>query len=208
MSHSANNTQKSVFVADIQILAAAFFFGIGFLGQRAISVDGLGPMTVNAFRFGLSTILLAMCLPMLPSDSPAQDEKASDGEDETDDEEHEYMIRQNNHDEESLVTNGNKNKPPKAICDAYSSASKSKNSTTSYVVRKLFGNYTKTIRFAKKTVWFWGLTLGLLNFLGSGFQQVYLLYFLNDLNSKFTHNFIILKQLMNGLLVGNQYDVS
>lgn len=176
MTHPPNNAHKSVFVADVQILGAAFFFGIGFLGQRAISVDGLGPMTVNAFRFGLSTILLAMCLPMLPSDAPIHDEKASDGEEETDDEEHEYMIKHSsngNNDEESSTINGNKNKTPKAICNAYSGASKSKNSTTSYVIRKLFGSYWKTIRFAKKTVWFWGLTLGLLNFLGSGFQQVF-----------------------------------
>ena len=77
----------SIFVADIQILFAAFFFGIGFLGQRAISVDGLGPMTVNAFRFGLSTILLAICLPYLPPDGPTNDllnEKSSDYDDDDD----------------------------------------------------------------------------------------------------------------------------
>lgn len=52
---------SKVFIADMQILGGAFFFGIGFIGQRAVSVDGLGPFTCNAFRFGLSTILLAMC---------------------------------------------------------------------------------------------------------------------------------------------------
>jgi hypothetical protein len=84
-----------VVIADIQILGSAFFFGIGFLGervhcrrlarhqatvseqydlaifiigQRAVSVNGLGPMTCNAFRFGLSTILLVAILPILPPD--------------------------------------------------------------------------------------------------------------------------------------------
>lgn len=33
---------SKVVVADIEVLASAFFFGIGFLGQRAVSVDGLG----------------------------------------------------------------------------------------------------------------------------------------------------------------------
>lgn len=36
-----------VFLADVQILASAVLFGIGFIGQRAVSVDGLGPMTCN-----------------------------------------------------------------------------------------------------------------------------------------------------------------
>ena len=34
--------KDKVFVADLQCLLAAFLFGVGFLGQRAISVDGLG----------------------------------------------------------------------------------------------------------------------------------------------------------------------
>ena len=33
---------SKVLVADIEVFASAFFFGIGFLGQRAVSVDGLG----------------------------------------------------------------------------------------------------------------------------------------------------------------------
>lgn len=38
---------SKVFVADLQILASALLFGIGFIGQRAVSIDGLGPMTCN-----------------------------------------------------------------------------------------------------------------------------------------------------------------
>ena len=61
---------SKIFIADMQILGSAFCFGIGFLGQRAVMVHGLGPMTCNAFRFGLSTILLVACLPMIPIDEP------------------------------------------------------------------------------------------------------------------------------------------
>ena len=62
MRYLLNQIRMSkVVVADIQILIGAICFGIGFIGQRAVSVDGLGPMTCNAFRFGLSTILLAAC---------------------------------------------------------------------------------------------------------------------------------------------------
>ena len=41
-------------------------------------VDGLGPMTCNAFRFGLSTILLIFAMPFLPEQVPSRD---SDDED-------------------------------------------------------------------------------------------------------------------------------
>jgi hypothetical protein len=33
---------SKVVVADLEVLLSAFCFGIGFLGQRAVSVDGLG----------------------------------------------------------------------------------------------------------------------------------------------------------------------
>lgn len=69
---------SKVFIADMQILGSAFFFGIGFLGQRAVMVNGLGPMTCNAFRFGLSTILLVCCLPMIPVDEPEVEADSDD----------------------------------------------------------------------------------------------------------------------------------
>ena len=179
---------QSVLIADIQILGAAFFFGIGFLGQRAISVDGLGPMTVNAFRFGLSTILLAICLPMLPSDGPSEThEKSSDydAEEEMENESRNSFDEEDNPESALINKNGggfslktdndiiNRKSPTK-----YSTQSKAypnSSSSSQYVLKKLFGNYTtylRLIRSVKKTVWFWGLTLGVLKFLGSGFQQV------------------------------------
>ena len=39
-----------VLVADMQILASALLFGLGFIGQRAVSVEGLGPMTCNVVQ--------------------------------------------------------------------------------------------------------------------------------------------------------------
>jgi drug/metabolite transporter (DMT)-like permease len=57
---------SKILIADLQILGSALFLGIGFLGQRSVSIYGLGPMTCNSFRFGLSTLLLAACLPLLP----------------------------------------------------------------------------------------------------------------------------------------------
>lgn len=58
---------NKIWIADVQILTAAFFFGIGFIGQRAVSVDGMGPMTCNALRFALSALLLVTVLPWIPA---------------------------------------------------------------------------------------------------------------------------------------------
>jgi drug/metabolite transporter (DMT)-like permease len=59
---------SQIVLADLQILAAAFCFGIGFIGMREISVEGLGPMTANSVRFGLSTVLLMIFKPWVPED--------------------------------------------------------------------------------------------------------------------------------------------
>lgn len=58
---------NKVLQADLQIFGAAFCFGIGFIGQRAVSIEGLGPMTCNAIRFSLSSIFLVVALPWIPS---------------------------------------------------------------------------------------------------------------------------------------------
>eukprot|EP00595_Chromulina_sp_UTEXLB2642_P000386 CAMPEP_0196762516 /NCGR_PEP_ID=MMETSP1095-20130614/2157_1 /TAXON_ID=96789 ORGANISM="Chromulina nebulosa, Strain UTEXLB2642" /NCGR_SAMPLE_ID=MMETSP1095 /ASSEMBLY_ACC=CAM_ASM_000446 /LENGTH=391 /DNA_ID=CAMNT_0042113663 /DNA_START=93 /DNA_END=1268 /DNA_ORIENTATION=+ len=134
---------SKVVIADLQILGAAFFFGIGFLGQRAVSVEGLGPMTCNAFRFGLSTILLAVCLPLIPPDGPRECLPDSDHEDDTDDE-----------NEEPALT-----------------SSKTTRDSSIFAINQLFGPYATHISLLKKTVMFWGITLGFINFAGSGFQQ-------------------------------------
>lgn len=139
---------SKVFVADLEIFGSAFFFGIGFLGQRAVSVDGLGPMTCNAFRFGLSTVILAALLPYLPSELPSEGP-----EDEEDDDE----------DEEDK---------PKEDDEKLNLSSKINRDASILILHKLFGPYaTINISALKTTIWFWGILLGTINFLGSGFQQ-------------------------------------
>lgn len=136
-----------VFIADVQVLGSAFFFGIGFLGQRAVSVHGLGTMTCNAFRFGLSTILLVACLPLIPPDEP--NEK---GEDDGDDE---------HRDRDELEA--------QIISSSKHNSNEQPNSTFLY---KLLGPYMSNYAMARKTVWFWGVFLGFINFGASGFQQL------------------------------------
>ena len=133
-----------VFVADVQVLGSAFFFGIGFLGQRAVSVHGLGTMTCNAFRFGLSTIFLVACLPLIPPDEPSEK-----GGEESGDDEH--------RDRDELEHQQTK-----------SSSGADPNSWSVRLLGPVFGNYSQ----AKKTVWFWGVFLGFVNFGASGFQQL------------------------------------
>lgn len=132
---------SKIFIADCQILGAAFLFGIGFIGQRAVSVDGLGPMTCNAMRFGLSAILLMIFKPWIPQSPP----------DPIADEDHDDFAK------------------------AAGNLEKDKNSKTvdsNFVITKLFGPAAASnLDNAKKTVLFWGIFLGVLNFLASGFQQ-------------------------------------
>lgn len=134
-----------VFIADVQVLGSAFFFGIGFLGQRAVSVHGLGTMTCNAFRFGLSTILLVACLPLIPPDEPIE---KTDGEESGDDE---------HRDRDELEAQQN----AKVVAP-------DPNSWSVRLLGPTLGNYAT----ARKTVWFWGVFLGFVNFGASGFQQL------------------------------------
>jgi len=137
-----------VFIADLQVLGSAFFFGIGFLGQRAVSVHGLGTMTCNAFRFGLSTILLVACLPLIPPDEPSEkgdDEGVDDEHRDRDELEAQEMLQQ----QQQHQGGGG----------------------SSFLVR-LLGPYATNYSTARKTVWFWGVFLGFINFGASGFQQL------------------------------------
>lgn len=164
--------KDKVFVADLQCLLAAFLFGVGFLGQRAISVDGLGPMTCNAFRFGISAILLILCFRFIPKESISGDIiLISDDEDED-------LVDDNS---SSEVNNQSLKSPSRQshhsshgdvhyhhkvhIADVEEGVTTTKSSVAP--IKKNRFRY----QALKKNVWFWGLSLGLLNFLGSGFQQ-------------------------------------
>ena len=138
---------SKVVIADIQILGSAFFFGIGFLGQRAVMVHGLGPMTCNAFRFALSTILLVACLPLIPSEEPSGSESDEDSSGSDDDE-----------------------TKQKEIAEASKLHPHSHHSSKAVII-KLLGPYATNVAFIKRTVWFWGVLLGLINFCASGYQQ-------------------------------------
>lgn len=128
---------SKVFIADLQILGAALLFGIAFIGQRVVMVDGMGPMTCNSLRFGLSTILLLFIRPCMPK--PISSVASLDQDDDFD----------------SVIA-------PDAR----------KSEDTHHIIENLLGaNLATFFVGAKKTVLFWGVILGILNFFGSGFQQ-------------------------------------
>ena len=142
-----------VVVADLQILGAALFFGIGFLGQRAVMINGLGPMTCNAFRFGLSTILLAVCLPLIPEEFAANHSDS-----------HTSVSRSHSTDKEAQISGDeSKDQSPEKLLN--------KTPESNPYISNIIGPYGSRLAAAKKTVWFWGILLGLINFMGSGFQQ-------------------------------------
>jgi drug/metabolite transporter (DMT)-like permease len=151
---------SKILKADIQVLCAAMFFGIGFLAQRFVSVHGLGAMTCNAFRFALSTILLVIFRPYLPKDIGTEgteeddegnahlvnksDDEASDGEADSKD-----SISQ------SLAAGGVKGREGWVVAQ----------------FKRLLGPLSAHVEVWKKSPWYWGIVLGCINFAGSGFQQ-------------------------------------
>jgi hypothetical protein len=145
---------SKVLIADMQILGAAFFFGIGFIGQRAVSMEGVGPMTCNAFRFGLSTIIIIVFMPWIPS-FPAEHAE-SDSDDSDGENLEQESLRTNNYEQNDIRTTSIK-----------------KPDSDQFVIKQLIGSsqYTKFFAGAKRTVIFWGTILGVLNFFASGFQQ-------------------------------------
>ena len=144
---------SKIVVADLQILCSAFLFGIGFLGQRAVSINGLGPLTCNAFRFGLSTIMLAICLPLMPEEQPKSNHDP-----------HTPVSRTHSLDNEAQLS-GDESK------DQASERLINKTPESNPFISNIIGPYGARLAAAKKTVWFWGILLGLINFMGSAFQQ-------------------------------------
>lgn len=65
--------------SDVYMLVAALSFGMGFVGQRAAMIGGMGPMTFNTCRFVLSALLLGTAAPLLPARPKLKDEGGSSG---------------------------------------------------------------------------------------------------------------------------------
>lgn len=148
---------NKVLVADLQMLVGAFCFGVGFIGQRAVSIEGLGPMSCNAIRFSLSSIFLVIALPWIPPKYLAL--AHTEGDDGTDDPNElsaltlEEAEEQKRDQKEDL---------------------KASRTETWALLNKLFGPNTYLYKYyqeAKKTSLFWGVVLGVINFAGSGLQQ-------------------------------------
>lgn len=155
MSAWTNFKLNKVLKADLQVLLAAFFFGIGFLGQRAVSVHGLGTMTCNAFRFGLSTAILIACMPFIPPNFFASEPS------EVDEEGGNIpivVINKSDDEDENLM-------------GAAQSTTKGERDLTLWLAQHLLGPYASYARVLKNQPWFWGILLGFINFGASGFQQ-------------------------------------
>eukprot|EP01035_Chromulina_nebulosa_P033655 gene33655-45074_t len=138
-----------VLVADMQILASALLFGLGFIGQREVSVEGLGPMTCNALRFGISTILLVMLLPWLRK----------------------FGISYQSNINSSSVDELDHSEAMTSSFMAMPSIPGLSNDSSTGLKSLLEKYFHKEFLKVKKTVLYWGIVLGVINFAGSGFQQ-------------------------------------
>ena len=57
MANPHCNPSKSV-VGELQIFSSNLFFGASMIGQRLAMLNGIGPISFNAYRYGISVILL------------------------------------------------------------------------------------------------------------------------------------------------------
>lgn len=138
---------SKVWIADLQILGSAFFFGIGFIGQRAVSVEGLGPMTCNALRFALSAFLLVAAVPFLPPKFFSGGEGGDSTDKEKDDDDNDHFPSSSS---SSMADTGASSMWPKFLTQLSPMSSPA----------------------SQKSVLHWGIYLGCINFMGSGLQQV------------------------------------
>ena len=134
---------RKVLIADIQLIIAAITFGIGFAGQREATLEGMGPLTFNALRYGLSAAILAVFMPLLNS-----------------------KVRQKDKDS-ATVEEGNK----LIVKSDDSSVNASVSPTHSTSIEDRIGKHLSKFDESMKVL-ILGFSLALLNFSGSSFQQV------------------------------------
>jgi len=66
MMDSERERNRRILIADGMLFVAAVSFGSGFVGQKEAQLEHVGPLTFNAVRYGLSTIMVVLLLPVLP----------------------------------------------------------------------------------------------------------------------------------------------
>eukprot|EP01039_Chlorochromonas_danica_P004247 gene4249-4666_t len=168
--------------ADCEILGAAFFFGLGFIGQRAVSIDGLGPMTCNALRFALSALFLLLVLPWIPSKylSVVQAALVEGGEEEEgeekdlEDKKRAPISYQHHPDDSSEVFVPSTLTPTAMALLMTEEELKANRRETLSWLHRLFGPQHQLYRYyteVRKSTLFWGVLLGVINFFGSSLQQ-------------------------------------
>ena len=65
VSAAERERSRKVLIADLQLFLAAVSFGSGFVGQKEAQLEHVGPLTFNAVRYGLSTLMIVLLLPVL-----------------------------------------------------------------------------------------------------------------------------------------------
>ena len=134
---------RKVLIADIQLIIAAITFGIGFAGQREATLEGMGPLTFNALRYGLSAFILAIFMPVLNS-----------------------KVRQKDKDGVT-IEEGNKLLVKTDDSSVNASVSPSHGTSIEDRIGKHLSKFDESMK-----VLILGFSLALLNFSGSSFQQV------------------------------------
>lgn len=185
-SSSRSTTDQRVLTADLQLLIASMSFGFGFAGQKEGMVEGCGPLTFNALRYMISTIILAVATLVVPwitgSTSGSSSSKALHDKD--DDSSLGDLISK------SLSASLDKEAANTVVVSS-SSASKSGSKSTEQSQRDFN---------AAMSVWFYGFALAFFNFSGSTLQQMGIQYTSSSESAFLTGFYIVFTPLLQVLI--------
>lgn len=177
-----------VMVADMQMLFAALMFGVGFVGQKEVMVEGMGPMTCNALRFALSTVFLAILIPFMPHNvvysnlhAVADDLAAATAMAASFDEEggpNKHAADAQHRSVSNVTLNFKIESVRVGAGDGVAGVGHEGEVGDDFILEQLLGRRIAQNGCCgiKRTVFLWGSFLGLLNFCVSGLQQWGLVY--------------------------------
>lgn len=130
-------------MGELQILISVLLFGCSFVGQKYAMWNDIGPVTYNAWRFTVSTILLLLSKPFLQSFTDLE------------------------YDPDHHIT---RNKDVDIRTHVHSSA-KSGTLIPDDEATSVVDSTTKTALSPLAELWYWGSICGLSNYIGSVLQQ-------------------------------------
>ena len=195
---------NKVLVADVQLIIASMSFGFGFAGQKEGMVEGVGPLTFNALRYMISTVMLAiwtLVMPMITGNNSSSSRAAHDKDDNSLGDLISKSLSASLENESGtnsvVVSNSNL-----TLNNKNSSTINSQKTNNSNSKERVFEVMEKSQREfnATMSIWFYGFALAFLNFSGSTLQQTGIQYTTSSESAFLTGFYIVFTPMLQVLI--------